>query len=311
MTPPTYGEVMGLPTEPTEFVPNSKRFRPRDVVGACLSMQSYYLAPGQFGRYRQAAIACWYDKLAEDIGKNAFGAGLEKIDELVSPTINRLQTARLYLVQPQMADLIREASKSLPSYQLHRDDMPVRTGYVIFANEFVTPIGQEYDEAIRGFIWDVLDDGRLNVIWLASQVMTNSRMPTTIGIAPQCWQLGEDWDSEADAWQTMVLAFFRLLEANWVSIDSTRSKKRRGANGKKEQPSDVRVVYLRSAERKDGEPTGEGGGGNYSHRWWVSGHWRQQWYPSRQANQPVWIQGYVKGPDDKPLITKTDVTVIK
>lgn len=36
-------------------------------------------------------------------------------------------------------------------------------------------------------------------------------------------------------------------------------------------------------------------------QWWVHGHWRDQWYPSREIHQPKWIAGYIKGPEGKPF----------
>jgi hypothetical protein len=62
----------------------------------------------------------------------------------------------------------------------------------------------------------------------------------------------------------------------------------------------VRVVRLRTAERQqehrqDGEPV------EWSCRWIVRGHWREQWFPKLRKNQPIWITPHVKGPDDKPL----------
>ena len=43
----------------------------------------------------------------------------------------------------------------------------------------------------------------------------------------------------------------------------------------------------------------------YTHRWWVSGHLRAQWYPSQKAHRLVWIAPYLKGPEDGELIQKT------
>lgn len=41
---------------------------------------------------------------------------------------------------------------------------------------------------------------------------------------------------------------------------------------------------------------------NYSHRWMVRGHWRLQPHgPERSLRKPIWIDPYVKGPEDKPL----------
>lgn len=49
----------------------------------------------------------------------------------------------------------------------------------------------------------------------------------------------------------------------------------------------------------------------WSHRWMVNGHWRNQPYIERDqegnkftVRRQIWIAPYVKGPDDKPLILK-------
>jgi hypothetical protein len=36
-------------------------------------------------------------------------------------------------------------------------------------------------------------------------------------------------------------------------------------------------------------------------QWLVSGHFRSQWYPSKQCHEVIWIAPYVKGPEGKPL----------
>ncbi len=65
---------------------------------------------------------------------------------------------------------------------------------------------------------------------------------------------------------------------------------------------EVLVVRLRRERGEAHEPTGEGA--NYSHRFIVGGHWRNQWYPSGKVHRQIWISPYVKGPDDKPLVVK-------
>jgi len=42
----------------------------------------------------------------------------------------------------------------------------------------------------------------------------------------------------------------------------------------------------------------------WSHRWLVGGHWRNQWFPSLGVHRQVFISPYVKGPSDKPLIPR-------
>ena len=46
---------------------------------------------------------------------------------------------------------------------------------------------------------------------------------------------------------------------------------------------------------------------DWSHRWLVSGHWRNQWYPSEGVRRPIWIDAFVKGPSDAPLLVRPTV----
>jgi hypothetical protein len=43
---------------------------------------------------------------------------------------------------------------------------------------------------------------------------------------------------------------------------------------------------------------------DWSHRWLVKGHWRRQYYPKTKTHDYVYIFGYVKGPEDKPLVVR-------
>jgi hypothetical protein len=63
----------------------------------------------------------------------------------------------------------------------------------------------------------------------------------------------------------------------------------------------VRVVTLRRME----EARAIEGHSNVDWQWqWkVTGHWRNQYYPSTGAHQPKWIEDYVKGPPEKPFKT--------
>lgn len=65
----------------------------------------------------------------------------------------------------------------------------------------------------------------------------------------------------------------------------------------------VRYVQLRH-RGMPGQDRGEGDGAgrSYAHRWVVRGHWRNQWYPSRKANRPIWIDDHLKGPDGAPIL---------
>jgi hypothetical protein len=63
---------------------------------------------------------------------------------------------------------------------------------------------------------------------------------------------------------------------------------------------DVKVVELRRLESTLREP-GKGEPVDWSCRWIVDGHWRNQYHPSTGKHELTFVQPYVKGPADKPL----------
>lgn len=67
--------------------------------------------------------------------------------------------------------------------------------------------------------------------------------------------------------------------------------------------AEVKVVALRRhASEGTPPPEGERRASEYSHRWIVQGHWRNQPYgPGRTQRRLQWIAPYVKGPEDAPL----------
>lgn len=64
----------------------------------------------------------------------------------------------------------------------------------------------------------------------------------------------------------------------------------------------ITLITLRrkSVKKDDAEPQKV----DWSHRWLVQGHWRKQWYPKTKTHDYVYIFGYVKGPEDKPLVVR-------
>lgn len=71
----------------------------------------------------------------------------------------------------------------------------------------------------------------------------------------------------------------------------------------------VRIIDVRRAHRTS---TGNHHDVEWSHRWIVRGHWRQQPVgPGRTQRRPTWVPAHVKGPDDKPLVVRDTVHVLR
>ncbi len=74
---------------------------------------------------------------------------------------------------------------------------------------------------------------------------------------------------------------------------------RRRAEKEGRAESAISVIKLRKTMERPHKGIGEPI--EWTCQWIVSGHWRDQWYPSIRRNQPIWIAPYLKGPEDKPL----------
>lgn len=104
-----------------------------------------------------------------------------------------------------------------------------------------------------------------------------------------------------------VARMIGFLNSPFVEAVSTRPQRhdRRHPNlGQLVRDATVAFVDLRrrdvnEAERKLGETLVQ-----WRHRWMVSGHYRNQWYPAADSHKLIWIAPHMKGPEDKPLLPK-------
>jgi hypothetical protein len=101
-----------------------------------------------------------------------------------------------------------------------------------------------------------------------------------------------------------MLAFLR---SPFTEIDTRpmprQWRRREGELNKADQDRLVHVVKLRRAAQEaqdayDAEPV------QWKHKWWVAGHFRSQWYPSKKSHDVIWIGPYLKGPDGAPMLEK-------
>lgn len=109
----------------------------------------------------------------------------------------------------------------------------------------------------------------------------------------------------AGEWWRIVQATLRLSQQQIATRDELRpdrAERRRNARlGFHER--DVVVVRLR---REAGAPHDDHvpGEANYSHRFIVSGHWRNQWYPASGVHRQIFIAPFVKGDESLPLVIR-------
>lgn len=71
----------------------------------------------------------------------------------------------------------------------------------------------------------------------------------------------------------------------------------------------IREIVLRSYAKHESHGDTEEGG-HLTARHIVRGHWRNQWYPSRDVHKPLWIEAYIKGPEGTPLRDGTQLVKV-
>lgn len=119
--------------------------------------------------------------------------------------------------------------------------------------------------------------------------------------------LRSDFDEEA--WQAyqMKIRYFAcclsFLEQKIVGSRPILTKVPRAVRRRTEELKDVEanvnVITLRAYEQRRKE--GDSHPVEWTMRWLVRGHWRQQYYPTENIHKPKWIAPFVKGPSNKPL----------
>lgn len=97
-------------------------------------------------------------------------------------------------------------------------------------------------------------------------------------------------------------AFYLMAQrlAMNVQHNTDRHTRRRGERDKLPVTPFIRVVTLRRLEEaraKSNNPSSV----EFNWQWEVRGHWRNQYFPSENVHKPVWIEAYIKGPEDKPF----------
>jgi hypothetical protein len=110
-----------------------------------------------------------------------------------------------------------------------------------------------------------------------------------------------------------LMAVWLLMQQTIVDVRTEPVDRplRKAAIKRKMKQSEVSVIALRKrkAASIEGESQIE-----WSHRWLVRGHWRQQWVGPRDGEMgveryqtPIWIHPHIKGPDNAPLLVRDHV----
>lgn len=107
-----------------------------------------------------------------------------------------------------------------------------------------------------------------------------------------------------EGWGSLIQALFKFMDQKIVGVERQgppRPERRRMKRAK--MPIwEVKVISLRRYQQGTGiQVQAPGGTIDWQCQWTVSGHWRKQPYPAKGTVEVIWIEPYIKGPEDKPL----------
>jgi len=285
----------------------------------CLRQQEYLA-----GLYRLPQAQQFLGALAKEA---------EKLDDSFIKGSYRLSLQPIYAGHPffleqQIVPLIQTAARSLPqSWSLLPELLFKKSGFVWFEKP------QPYHKHLLGaFGWVPMHNGIVpGTLHQADTVNVNRGdhiLVTYFGYVP-----GEDkilypvglsfiamestLDQTVDAvlaqvgpkYSTAYLemvfffaAFLSFINQRIVdrrSIPLPRAWRKRRARQGNAPIEIVKAIVLRQQYQQ--RPATESEAINWRWRWIVSGHWRNQYRPSKKDHFPKWIMPYVKGPGDKPV----------
>lgn len=220
-------------------------------------------------------------------------------EAMVEVILTPLLQGETFYWSPQMCELLERSAAVLPEWICDPSIAIVPCGFCHLAKPF--RVGKQL---LIAFGWGVLPgDAGLGVVCYSAQRAERAfvAVPSAFFVIPTRTEINarhESFDKIA-----VIGAALLLLQQRIISATSQRpqraARKRLAAEGYQHEPL-IRVVELRRKQAHSA-PSGEHEAVEWSHQWIVSGHWRQQWYPSLNAHQPRWIMPYVKGPEDMPL----------
>lgn len=98
-------------------------------------------------------------------------------------------------------------------------------------------------------------------------------------------------------------AFHLMAQRLAVEVPSKvdRGTKRRALRTNSHCPDEIKVVSLRKLEADRERAKHEPHSIDWECQWTVDGHWRNQWYAAAGEHRSIFIEAYLKGPDDKPF----------
>jgi hypothetical protein len=275
------------------------------------------------------------ESVKQGVDTSGYLHGVEELALCLVPVIN----ADCYYWSREMVEIVKSAAKSIPdNWSLEKRHLPSAYGFYYLASELerhqaayawsLLSIDEDKYYDLKDPIKTIgvhvnAEEGKIpeynaiNLVTFVKMAGVSRPVPfrTEMLVGQSLDVLRKHEELVADLLKTehkevdriindcrmfaAMLSFLqqRILIYSRESV-SRAARRRAEIKGRNIKP-EVNVVRLRKAQYHSRQ--GEGREVDWSCRWIVHGHWRNQWYATEQKNHPVFINSFIKGPEDKPL----------
>lgn len=267
-------------------------------------------------------------RMADEVNGAHFGNDRVTPEEAIATATDTLRRAELWYIAGDMLDLVEAAASGVPADTLASECAPPSLtdtpGFAVLEKPWVSVAEDEIVSDARPFeitalSWSyahLLGVPMLVVTTYGHTVMERTTLDLWAPIGRTEWMMPEplEYDEQRDLLRPKVLvsvtedrrfiaAFFALIHqqglAHMQRVEPTRTVRRQQARAGYDD-STVKLVTLRRLTYTDSSDDSEAR--QYTHRWIVNGHWRNQPYgPGRTQRRLTYIAPHIKGPADAPL----------
>jgi len=298
---------------------------PRNLPGFRMWLQKQWAPTGLF---TQAALLQSEDKFVQE--HDTYLSIDRRFDARALPD------AGLYWVDKEICSLVQQTAPNLPRTTLTPELTPEPKGFIwleepLIGQPAADVVGITDPIVVRAILWGParIPPGReaLGIGLYGDRNLDEGKrffyplgrtdwIPGTDTDEPITDTIGEDEQRSASmAEDRRFLATILLLMGQTNVTEQRTTEPAKQAKRKVQRAgfgTDVRVISARRRPHEALEdPTGQRPV-DWSHRWIVGAHWKQVVYgPGGSLRRPQLILPYIKGPEDKPLLTKDTVRVLK
>lgn len=242
-----------------------------------------------------------------------------------------LRIADLYWCSADMSALAFGASETLPESSWDTSSRPAPCGLMVFDGGISTHNWSERLMVnVEAMTWGPGRGGCVLTSWASRQQiaailaergneLVTDEVPPLIPINAHTVPIDrpvrpEDLDPEIATLAPMLASAWLLMQqptlVDRARQHADRDVRRSYARAGRGEPDITYVTLRRSYVPNESSETGtDSAGRRYHNRWITSGHWREQFYPSRDTHERIWIPEHIKGPEGAPLLLKKRVNI--